>query len=149
MAVDVADLHGKHHNSPVARPQRALSSTGERARKFRSPCPFSCGPRDTPAVAWLPSELVAHPVDGEDVLRVPRNRLDFLAQPGDVDVDGARRRHRVVAPDLVEQLLAGQRRAAVLDEVAQQLELARRQLERLAVPGDLGLAEVDATSPNW
>ncbi len=80
----------------------------------------------------LSRELVAHPVNGEDVLRVARVGLDLLAQPGHVHVDGARRRHRVVAPHLVEQLLARERRAAVLDEVAQQLELPRRQLDRLA-----------------
>ena len=80
-----------------------------------------------------PRELVAHAVDGEDVLRMARIWLDLLPQPGDVDVDGARRRHRVVAPDFVEQLVARQRGAAVLDEVAQQLELARRELERRAV----------------
>ena len=53
-----------------------------------------------------PDELVAHPVHGEQVLRVPRVRLDLLTEPGDVHVHGARGRHRVVAPDLVEQLVA-------------------------------------------
>ena len=60
--------------------------------------------------------------------------LDLLPQPGDVDVDGARRRHRVVAPHLVEQLFARQRGAAVLDEVAQELELARGEVERARRP---------------
>src|SRR5262249_24381253 len=90
-----------------------------------------------------PHELVREAVQGENELRVARIRLDLLAQPGDVDVDGARGRHRVVAPRLVEQLLAGDRGAAVLDEVSQELELAGREIVRDAVAQRLRLAEVD------
>ena len=75
--------------------------------------------------APLADELVAHAVHREDVLRVAGVGLDFLPQPGDVYVDRARRRHRVVAPDFVEQFVAGQRRLAMLDEVLEQQELAR------------------------
>ena len=107
-----------------------------RHRRNRCAAGVSRGKR-TRGDCELPRELVAHPVDGEDELRVPGVGLDLLAEPGDVDVDGARRRHGVVAPDLVQQLLACQRGAAVLDEVAQQLEFAGRQLERLAAAGRL------------
>ena len=95
-----------------------------------------------------PRELIAHPVDREDELRVSRGGLDLLAQPRDVDVDGPRRRHRVVAPDLVEQFLAGERRAAVLDEVAQQLKFARRELERRAALVTSARRKSTRTSPN-
>ena len=79
-------------------------------------------------------ELVPESVNGEDVLRVPGIGLDFLPQPGDVHVDGPRGRHRVVSPDLVEKFFTRERRTAVLDEVAEELELARGQLERLPQP---------------
>ena len=68
---------------------------------------------------------------------MPRIRLDLLAQPRHVHVHGAGGRHRVVAPHFVQQLFAGQGRAAMLDEVLEQLKLARGQLERRAVPASL------------
>ena len=69
--------------------------------------------------------------------------LDLLPQAGDVDVDGARQRHLVVAPHLRQQRVARQRGAAVLDEVPQQLELARRQLHGSPAARDLRPPEVD------
>ena len=68
-------------------------------------------------------ELVPESVNRQDVLRVTGIRLDLLPQPCDVHVDGPRGRHRVVSPDLVEKLFASERRAAVLDEVAEELKL--------------------------
>ena len=47
----------------------------------------------------------------------------LLADLGDVDVDGAGVAVPAVAPHAVEDLLAGQRPAPVLGQVAQQLEL--------------------------
>src|SRR5436189_536820 len=99
-----------------------------------------------PRAARLASacELISHPVPGQDELRMARIGLDLLAQPRDVHVDGARRRHGVVAPHFVEQLVTGKRGAAMLQEVAQQLKLPRRELERRAVFRRFGLPEVDA-----
>src|SRR5688500_13849817 len=91
----------------------------------------------------LAYELVAEAVHGENVLRMARVGLDLLPKPGDVDVDRARRGHGVVAPDFVEQLVARQRRAAVLDEVAQQLEFTRRQLNLGIISPHFGFTEVD------
>ena len=51
---------------------------------------------------------------------------------------------RRVAPDVLEQLAARDERAAVLDEVAEQLELQARELDRRAAARDLGAAEVHA-----
>src|SRR5688500_9945351 len=92
----------------------------------------------------LAYELVAEAVHGENVLRMARVGLDLLAQPGDVDVDRARRGHGVVTPDFVQQLVAGERGAAVLEEIAQELELARGELQRRPFFRRLGLPEVDA-----
>jgi hypothetical protein len=63
-----------------------------------------------------------------------------------VHVHRARRRHRVVASDVVQQVVARADEPAVLDEVPQQVELLGRQLDGPALARDLGAAEVDATS---
>ena len=67
----------------------------------------------------------------------------FCRSHGDVHVHRARRRHGVVTPDLVQQFVARERRAAVLDEVAEQLELPGRQIDRLPGLQHLGAPEVD------
>src|SRR5262245_322825 len=104
--MNVGDLHG----GILAGCWRSLGIKGEGTRdKGRAanlptsplsllPCPLSASVQEC-----SPGELVAEPVDGEDVLRVLRCRLDLLAQPRDVNVHRPRRGHGVVAPDLVEQ----------------------------------------------
>src|SRR5437773_5416423 len=77
-------------------------------------------------------EFVAETVDGDDEFRRLRVGLELLPQAGDVDVDGARQRHLVVAPYCRQERVARQHGASMLDEVAEQLELTRRQLHRLA-----------------
>src|SRR5262245_41792944 len=74
-------------------------------------------------------EDVTRPALRLDPARVLRLVLDLLAEPGDVVVDGTGRREDVVAPDVVQQRLARQHFAPVLDEVRQDPELARRELE--------------------
>ena len=56
--------------------------------------------------------------------------LELAPQVGDEDVDGVRRRERVVAPDLLEQALARDDEALVAHQVLEQLELALGQLDR-------------------
>ena len=53
-----------------------------------------------------PNEFIAEAVDSEDELRVVGVGFEFLPEPGDVDIDGAGRGHRVVAPDFVQQFVA-------------------------------------------
>ena len=55
--------------------------------------------------------------------------LELAAQVGDEDVDRVGRRHRVIAPDLVEQALARDDEALVVHQVLEQLELAVGQLD--------------------
>src|SRR5581483_4940437 len=69
--------------------------------------------------------------------------LDGLPQLDDVVVDRARRREDVVAPDLVEELVPRDDLARVLDEVLQDLELARGEVELDALAGRLEGLEVD------
>ena len=120
--------------TPVLRPEDADAKSRQRERRppeLESPwtVDHGRGPGTDPTRRNL-----AEPMDGVDVSRATRVVFELLSQPCDVDVHGPRRRHRVVAPDFVEQLVARQRRAAMLDEVAEKLELARRELDELARP---------------
>src|SRR5215212_2151644 len=56
--------------------------------------------------------------------------FELPSQIGDEDLDRVGDRERVVAPDLVEQLLAGDHQPLVAHQVLQQLELALGQLDR-------------------
>ena len=83
----------------VAKPIVAIRVTGGSAiHRRRHPTPRLLSHR----IQSSPGKLISHPVDGEDVLWVARIGFDLLAQPRDVDVDGARRWHGVVAPHLVQ-----------------------------------------------
>ena len=79
----------------------------------------------------------------DDVLGVRGVVLDLLAELGDVHVHGAGEGDGVVVPDGVEELLAGDDLAAVLDEVGEELELAGRDVDRLAAFLGLVALEVD------
>ena len=73
----------------------------------------------------------------EDESGIVRSGLDVVAKPEDVVVHRARHRQLRVAPHIAEQLLAADDLAAVGDEIAQQLEFMRLQLE-VAVPSRNG-----------
>src|SRR5215471_14580662 len=90
----------------------------------------------------LPDEAVAQPVNGQDVLGMGGVGLDLLAQRCDVDVNGSSRWHRIVAPDLVEQLVARQQRVPMLHEIPQKLVLEGREGQRLAGPEHSRAAKV-------
>ena len=62
-------------------------------------------------------------------------RSDLAAQTGDVDVDGAVEDDDLVAPDAVENLLAGEDHAAVGEEQGEDLELLLGEGEFRAVEG--------------
>src|SRR5680860_1341236 len=82
-------------------------------------------------------EPVAHVADRPDLLLVLGPQLG--AQPPHVDVDGAGAAEVVVAPDLLQQLGAGEDPAGVLGEVLEQLELLVRQVQQPAAhPGGVG-----------
>src|SRR5581483_1695713 len=94
------------------------------------------GGRSPPRVRVEP---VAHTPDGGDGHGVAQ----LLADLGDVDVDGAGVAVPAVAPDAVEDLLAGQGPAPVLGQVAEQLELLAGHVDHGAVGRHLAAAEVD------
>ena len=69
--------------------------------------------------------------------------LDLLPQLGDEVVDRARRRRLLVAPDLVQNLLARDDLARVRHQIAEEIELARREVDALAAAVRLVRAEID------
>src|SRR5258705_4410111 len=76
-------------------------------------------------------ELVADLADGPDHRLVLGTELG--PQPPDVDVDRAGTAEVVVAPDLAQQLVAGEHPARVLGQELQQLELLVGEVERPAL----------------
>src|SRR5215217_264500 len=78
------------------------------------------------------SRLYAEDVSrAADRMEEPRLATGFElpSQVGDEDLDRVRDRERVVAPDLVEELLAGDHQALVAHQVLEELELALRELD--------------------
>src|SRR6186997_2537146 len=88
-------------------------------------------------------EPVADPAHGEQVLRLLRVLLQLLAQVADVDVDGARVAVVGVAPDVLEQGLAGEDAPRRTRERAEDLELDVGDFDLLGVEGDHAAVEVD------
>src|SRR4051812_43174860 len=105
-----------------ARRQRTGQERGRRKRRPKRPSPFAA-----PPIA-LSLEDVAGTAFGVQQARLAA-RLELAPQVGDEDVDRVRRRHRVIAPDLVEQALAGDDEALVAHQELEQLELAVGQLD--------------------
>ena len=61
----------------------------------------------------------------------------------DVHVDGPRAAGVAHAPDAVEQPVAREHDAGVLEQAGEEVELLRRQLDRLAADGHLAAVDVD------
>jgi hypothetical protein len=70
-------------------------------------------------------------------------RLRLAAQVADVDLQRVRRRAEVVAPDAIEDLLAGEHLPRVLQEQLEQEELGAGELDRPPVAGDLVRVRVE------
>src|SRR6266545_514367 len=88
-------------------------------------------------------ELVAFAVDGEDVARGCGVRLQLLAKLQNVGIHGARRRGRVVAPDLIEHSVACHDLPAAAEEEPQDVELLVGQLNGGSFAGGLALLEIN------
>src|SRR5690606_33518966 len=84
--------------------------------------------RDANGLSSL-QELIAGPVDGDQVVGVVRFRLEQRPQPGDEVVDGPRERRVPVTPDVAQELLAAHDFPPMREQVAQEFELARRKFE--------------------
>src|SRR3954464_6218188 len=77
----------------------------------------------------LYAEYVARAADRMEEARLSTG-FELPSQVGDEDLDRVRDRERVIAPDLVEQLLPRDHEPFVAHQVLEQLELALRQLDR-------------------
>src|SRR5690349_8166420 len=112
----------------------ATRATRARARRLRMP-------RTSGGSALR--GLVAAAADGEDQLGIDGVGLDLGPEPPDRDVDEARVAEIVVAPDPVEELVAGQDLAGSLGELYEEVELRPGERDVLAVPADGATREVD------
>src|SRR5690606_14218241 len=113
---------------------------------WQAPAPASAGAAGSGGVwtrswAGLPVEAIANAPDRHDVARVGRVFLDLLPQSPDVHGDGMPVAE--LAPEPLEELLAGEDLAWVLGEELEQIELACSQLHRLAIDADLVRLHVD------
>src|SRR5207244_7943010 len=82
-------------------------------------------------------EPVADAPDGLEVAGPRGLVLDLLAQPPDVDGDGARVEGRRVAPDPPHQMLTREHPPRMAGEEPEEVELACGETQRLAVLGHL------------
>ena len=74
--------------------------------------------------------------------RRPARAIDLLAQAPHVHVDEVGLRHEPVAPYVLQEHGAGDQLAWSTQEILEQLELARQQLQRLPLPVDRPRQEI-------
>ena len=82
-----------------------------------------------------------------EVDRAVRVRLDLLAEALHVDVERLRVAEVVGAPDLLDQEVPGEEPALPAQERLEELELLRRERDRLAPDADLVAATSISTGP--
>src|SRR5688500_1380394 len=104
-------------------------------------------PAAVPRRSTRAAEDVADTADGVDEGRVSRVGLDPAAQPVDVDIDRARLAAVVVAPHVLEQLVAGEDLAGMTDQEGEQLERLRLDRDDLAVAQQSVAAEIRLDRP--
>ena len=77
----------------------------------------------------LRSKFVSRPVNGQKESRLFGGGFKFLAKTNEVRVDGARVRLILVPPDFVEKTLATQILSGVTDEIFEEFEFLRGEVE--------------------
>src|SRR3954451_1791830 len=87
--------------------------------------------------------FVPHPAHGQHDLRVLRVALDLRPQPLDVHVHQPRVGRVAVSPHLLAQHLPSEHLARLAGQCHEQVELQRREGDRLARPRDLVRRDVD------
>src|SRR5436309_5073075 len=93
------------------------------------------------------AEDVAHASDRVDELRCRGVVLERRTEPVDVDVDRPRLARVVVAPDVLEELVPGERLAGVAEEEGEELERLRLDRQRLSVAEEPVSGEIDLDVP--
>src|SRR5712692_283893 len=94
------------------------------------------------SVRRTPVEPVTDPAHGHDLER--RDTGELLPEPSDVHVDRLAIAREVMAPNVFQQGVAGVHASRVREQVGDQVELARRQLDVLCVHYDAACRAVDA-----
>lgn len=94
-------------------------------------------------------ESVAFAAGGEDVPGILGVVFNLLPQPGDVDVHGARCDVTHFLPDVLEDPLARDHRAAVIDEEAQEFHLLGGKIDGTAFPRKLHPTKVHRVVPKF
>src|SRR5207247_90397 len=116
------------HELPVAerpaRPERVLRQEVTKAAAR----PWGLGARGRADGLRHGLEPVADAVPSLDERVGRRRAVDLLAKPADEDVHGAVAMRLAPAPQLLQQLVAGDDAAAVERELIEEAELRRRQL---------------------
>src|SRR5690606_29820668 len=102
----------------------------------------SAQPRADPS-AYSALEAISEAVHGLDMFRLVRVGLDFLSDGGDVTVYRPRDDFLLDAPDVSEELSACDGSAAILDEVAQDVELQSGEVHLVLASSGLMCREVD------
>src|SRR4051794_23113211 len=117
--------------------------SGQR-RGWRSEPPPGRRPAASSAIVVArrrPDDVAGPPLRVEDARLAVG--LELAAHVGHEDVDRVRHRHRVVAPDLLEQALAGDHEPLVAHQVLEQLELAVGQIYGPVAAVDLSRVGVE------
>lgn len=83
-----------------------------------------------PRTYRLGFEGVTFASNGHDVTGSLGIRFQFLPQPGNVHIHGPRPDEGLIVPDAREQALPGQGLAAMVDQMAEQLDLLGGQVHR-------------------
>src|SRR3954463_7299107 len=87
-------------------------------------------PASRQRIGWrLYAEYVARAADRMEESRLATG-FELPSQVGDEHLDRVRDRERVIAPDLVQQLLTRDHEALVAHQVLEELELALREVDR-------------------
>src|SRR5262245_47417475 len=136
LALDAARRRG---HLPQARDRRR-DLRGRRPPHGGEPHP--CLARSDPVLRHR-LEPVANPVPGLDERMARRPSVDLVAEAAHEDVDRPVAVRLPPAPDLLQQLVAGDHAAALQGELIEEPELRRRQLGALTVDERLYLARVD------
>src|SRR6266513_2578687 len=92
----------------------------------------------------IPSSLkfIANPGYGEDYLRFFGSLFQFLAQAGNVHVDGAREGASFVAPHLAQDFITRKSDSFALYEIPQELKFPSRKINRTAFSCNLSAANI-------
>src|SRR2546425_13333375 len=93
---------------------------------------------------YSPPETIPYTTNSLNETRVRRVLLELLAQPAHVHIDSTGVADIIIAPDVLEQLIASQHGSTVAYEVGQQIKLFGLQFHLLTTAEDAPPSKVNA-----